>query len=393
MDIKGGTLSVGTMPADSKPHVYTDVNVTARNFSFVNAFPFSVSGKLPGGGTLDITGTAGPANRRDASLTPLTARVKLNHADLLAAGFVEPSQGISGVADLDARFVSNGRAANAVGHLHMTALKLARDGSPSSQPVDVQFSVEQNLQALSGKISNAKVQIGHAALDLAGTYTTAGNKTSTQMRVTGQSLPIDDLVAFLPSLGVQLPAGSRLQGGTLSTSFDITGPVNAPTISGLVRVANTQLAGFNLGAKLASLQSLTGAKTGANTTIQNLSANVRRGADGTHTDNIAAVVSGLGSASGSGFISAADVLDYHLLVKLDSTGAGGIANQALSMLPGALGSVAGSTTRNGIPLTITGTTSNPVFTPDVSKMLGGAAQKNTQQSTPLNKVLGGLFGR
>jgi AsmA protein len=80
-------------------------------------------------------------------------------------------------------------------------------------------------------------------------------------------------------------------------------------------------------------------------------------------------------------------------VKLGSTGAGGIANQALSMLPGALGSVAGSATRNGIPLTITGTTSNPVFTPDVGKMFGGAAQKNNPQSKPLGKVLGGLFGR
>jgi AsmA protein len=393
MDIKGGTLSVGTIPADSKPHVYTDVNVTARNFSFAGAFPFSVSGKLPGGGTLDITGTAGPVNRHDASLTPLTARVKLNHADLVEAGFVEPGQGISGVAELDAKLVSNGRTANADGDLHVTSLTLAKGGSPSSQPVDLQFSVEQNLQALSGKVSRAKLQIGHAPLDLAGTYTTAGNKTSTQMHVTGHNLPIDDLVAFLPSLGVQLPAGSRLQGGTLSTSLDITGPVNAPTISGPVQIADTQLAGFNLGARLASFQSLTGAKTGASTTIQNLSANLRRGVDGTHTDNIAAVVSGLGSASGSGFISASGGLDYHLLVKLNSTGAGGIANQALSMLPGALGSVAGSATRNGIPLTITGTTANPVFTPDVSKMLGGAAQKNNPQSKPLGKVLGGLFGR
>jgi AsmA protein len=206
-------------------------------------------------------------------------------------------------------------------------------------------------------------------------------------------MPIDELVAFLPSLGVQLPAGSRLQGGTMSTALDIAGPVNAPTISGPVRVTNTQLAGFNLGAKLASFQSLTGAKTGANTTIQTLSTDLRRAPDGTHTDNVAAVVAGLGSASGSGFISAAGGLNYHLLVKLDSTGAGGIANQALSMLPGALGSAAGSSTRNGIPLTISGTTANPVFTPDIGKMFNGAVQKNNPQSKPLDKVLGGLFGR
>ena len=393
MDIKGGSLSVATLPAVSMPRVYTGLNIEAQNFSFAKAFPFTVSAKLPGGGTVDITGNAGPVDRRDASLSPLTAQVTLKHADLVEAGFVEPSQGISGVADLDAKIVSNGSTANADGRLHLSSLKLAKDGSPSIQPVDVQFSVEQNLQALSGKVSSAKLQIGHAVLDLAGTYTTRDSRTSADIHVTGQSMPIDDLVAFLPSLGVQLPSGSRLQGGTLSLSLNVIGPVNAPVISGPVRVSNTQLAGFDLGSKLARIQSLTGAKTGANTTIQTLSANIRHAADGTHTDNLSAVVSGLGSASGSGFISAAGALDYHLLVKLDSTGVGGIANEALSMLPGALGSVAGSTAKNGIPLAISGTTANPVFTPDVGKMIGGAVQKNTQQSKPLDKVLGGLFGR
>ena len=393
MDIKDGTLSIATLPADSKPRIYTDLNMSAQKFSFASAFPFTVSAKLPGGGTLDITGNAGPIDRRDASLSPLTAQITLKHADLLEAGFVEASQGISGVADLDAKIVSNGSAANADGKLHLASLKLAKNGTPSSQPVDVQFSAEQNLQALSGNVSSAKLQVGHAALDLAGTYTTRDNRTSTDMRVTGESMPIDDLVAFLPSLGVQLPAGSRLQGGTLSTSLNVSGPVDAPVISGPVRVSNTQLAGFDLGSKLARFQSLTGAKTGANTTIQNLSADVRRAPDGTRTDNISAVVSGLGSASGSGFISDAGALNYHLLVKLDSTGAGGIANQALSMLPGALGSVAGRTGKNGIPLTITGTTAAPVFTPDVGKMLNGAVEKNAPQSKPLGKVLGGLFGR
>jgi len=393
MDIQDGTLTLGDLPANTQPHVYTNVNITARNFSFTHAFPFSVSGKLPAGGTLEVTGTAGPIDERDASLTALTGLVKLDHADLVEAGLVEPGQGISGIVDLEAKIASDGHSAQAGGHLHLTELKLAKDGKPSSQPVDAQFSLQHDLQALSGKVSSAKLRIGHAVLDLTGSYTTSGNRTTTQMHATGQSMSIDDLVAFLPSLGVQLPAGSRLQGGTLTVSLDINGPVSAPTIIGPVRISNTQLTGFNLGAKLAAFQSLAGAKTGANTVIQNLSANIRRAADGTHTDNISAIVSGLGSASGSGFISAAGALDYRLLVKLDSTGAGGIANQALRLLPGALGSVAGSAGKNGIPLRITGTTANPVFTPDVGKILSGAVQKNTQQSKPLDRVLGGLFGR
>lgn len=393
MDIKDGTLTVGTLPAQGQPHVYSDLNVSAQNFSFASAFPFTVSGKLPSDGSLQISGNAGPINQHDASLTPLTAQVSLKHADLVAAGFVEPAQGIAGIADLDTKIVSNGQAAQADGKLHLTQLKLAKDGSPSSQPVDVQFSINQDLQSLSGKIASANLQIGNATLAITGTYQTRGNTTTTQVNANGQNMPIDQLVAFLPSLGIQLPSGSRLQGGTLSLTLDVSGPVTAPVISGPVRIANTQLAGFDLGKKLSSIQSLTGAKTGSNTTIQVLSTNLRYGPDGTRTDNLAAMVTGMGSASGSGAISAGGALNYHLLVKLDSSGVGGMATQAMSLLPGAFGSAISQTTKNGIPLTIAGTTSNPTFTPDMSKMLGGATTQKNQQSNPLGKALGGLFHR
>lgn len=394
IDIKDGSVTVGTQPQQGQPHTYSNLNVSAQNFSFANSFPFTVSGKLPAGGSLDIQGNAGPINPHDASMTPLTAQVSLKQADMVAAGFVEPDQGISGVADLDAKLTSNGQALNANGKLHVTKLKLAKNGSPASQPVDLQFVLDQDLQSLSGKIDNANLQIGKAAFAITGTYQTRGNTTTTQVNVNGQNVPIDDLVAFLPSLGIQLPSGSRLQGGTLTTTLNINGDVKAPTITGPVRVANTQLAGFDLGKKLASIQSLTGAKTGSSTTIQALSMNLVYGPNGTQTNNLAAVVSGLGSASGNGTISSGGALNYHLLLKLDSSGVGGLATQALSLLPGAFGSAVSQTTKNGIPVNIQGTTANPTFTPDMSKLAGGALQqKKNVPSNPLGNALGGLFHR
>jgi AsmA protein len=395
INIKGGTVTVGSVPQQVSPHVYSDVNVSVQNFSFAGQFPFAVDAKLPAGGSLDIKGNAGPINQHDASLTPMTAQVSLKHADLVAAGFVEPSQGISGIADLDTKVVSNGQTAQADGKLHLTQLKLAKNGSSSAQPVDVQFTVNQDLQALSGKIEKATLQIGKSiTLAVAGTYQTRGNTITTQINVNGQNMPIDELVAFLPSLGVQLPSGSRLQGGTLTTNLNISGPTTAPVIAGPVRIANTQLAGFDLGKKLASIQSLTGAKTGSNTTIQALSTDLHYGPDGTRTDNLAAVVAGLGSASGGGSISPTNALNYRLLVKLNtSSGVGGLATQALGMIPGAFGSAVTQTTKNGIPLTIGGTTSNPTFTPDVSKMVVGAPQQKGVQSNPLGKALSGLIPR
>jgi len=394
IDINNGTVTVGTLPQQRQPHVYTDLNLHATDFSFSKAFPFTVSGKLPAGGSLDVNGSAGPLNQHDASLTPLTAQVTLKHADLVSAGFVEPSQGIAGIADLDTKLVSNGQTAQADGTLHVMQLKLAANGTPSSQPVDLKFSINQNLQSLSGTITSASLQIGKAALALTGTYQTRGNVMSTESHVDGKSMPIDQLVAFLPSLGIQLPSGSRLQGGTLTTSLNISGPTKSLVITGPVQVSNTQLAGFDLGQKLASIQSFTGAKTGSNTTIQTLSTNLRYASDGIQTSNLVAVVSGLGAATGSGSISPNNALNYRLLIKLSSSGVGGLATQAMSLLPGVFGSAVSQTTANGIPVTISGTTANPTFTPDMSKLIGGAVtqQKNTQTNS-IGKALSGLFHR
>jgi len=105
-------------------------------------------------------------------------------------------------------------------------------------------------------------------------------------------------------------------------------------------------------------------------------------------------VTGLGSASGSGAVSAGGALNYRLIVKPDSSGVGGMATQAMALIPGQFGSAISQTTKNGIPVTITGTTSNPTFTPDMSKMASGALQQQKNQpSNPLGNALGGLFGR
>ncbi len=394
LDIEDGTLTMGTLPAQGQARVYSALNVSVQNFSFASAFPFKVTGKLPAGGSLEINGTAGPINETDASLTPLTAQLSLKHADLVEAGLVDAAQGVAGVADLDTKIVSDGKAAQLDGTLHATQLKLARNGSPSSQPVDLDFSVNQNLQALSGTIDKADVRIGKAALAVTGTYTTSGNTTTVQLKVSGPGMPIDDLVAFLPSLGVQLPAGSRLQGGTLAIALDVSGPVAALVISGPVKVANSQLAGFDLGSKLSSIQSLTGAKTGTNTTVQVLSTDLHDAPDGIRTDNLQAVVTGLGSATGSGTVSPGGALNYHLMVKLDATGGGGVAAQGISLLSGALGSAGSAlsaTTKNGIPVTIAGTTANPTFTPDMGKMVSGMVPGKSQAPSSLGKALGGLF--
>jgi AsmA protein len=331
----------------------------------------------------------------------LTAKVEIKHADLVGGGFVHPSAGIAGIADVNANVTSNGQTAHVQGTIDATQLKLAVNGSPAPRPVHVNFTVNQDLASLSGQLQNTTLAFDKALLKIGGTYQTHGARTSLNLTTATQGAPVDDVEAFLPSLGIQMPSGSKLQGGTFTTTLAITGASDAPVISGPVRLDNTQLAGFDLGSKMAAVTALTGGRTGNVTTVRVLSLNLRNAAGALDAQNILLDVAGLGTATGSGTVSAAKVLDFHVVAKLAQTGAAGMATSALSMLGGGVGGAAGSALRNGIPVTITGTASNPVITPDMKGLTAGANNpasvlgKNGKQQLPnnLGNTLGGLLGK
>ena len=110
--------------------------------------------------------------------------------------------------------------------------------------------------------------IGKALAKLGGTYDMHGETTSIHTKLTGEAMPVDDLEAALPALGVVLPTGSRLKGGTLSVELDSSGPLNKLVSTGWVKMNNTALSGFNLASKLSAISALTGkqASTGNVTT-------------------------------------------------------------------------------------------------------------------------------
>ena len=121
-------------------------------------------------------------------------------------------------------------------------------------------------------------------------------------------------------------------------------------------MSNAALAGFNLGSKLSAISALTGKQTGNDTTIENLSSDVRYAPDGTRLDKINLVIPSLGTVTGAGTISPSNALDFKMLANLAGVGAG---------LTKAVGMGAG-----GIPIDIGGTTSNPSFMPDMKGMVG-----------------------
>jgi AsmA protein len=419
LQIKNGAITI-TVPGQGTPTVYQQLNAELTNVSPTATSPFKLSAQIPGGGSLTGEGTAGPINQASAVATPLKAHIAISHLDLATSGVVAPDAGISGIANVDLKAISDGRNLNANASANVEGLRVAKNGSPSPKPVLIQLTAVQNVQALTGQLQNAVITIGKAVVNIAGTYQTSGATTVLNLEVNSNAASVDELEAFLPSVGVHLPSGSRLQGGTLTTDLNVTGSTAAPIISGPVRIDNTNLAGFDLGSKLGPLSSIAGIKSGSGTAIQSLSANVAINGGNVRTDNVSVVVPSIGSATGAGTISEAGALNYNVILKLTgvvgavsgkggaAAGVGGVAGQLMGLIPGGgvggtatnvIGNYAGAALRNGVPVAIGGTTSNPKFTPNMGGILSsatsGASRKGTAKPTqgtdPLSNALGGLL--
>jgi AsmA protein len=367
--VADGTAVVSDLPLTGAPFTYSNLNLAVQQFSFAKSFPFTITASLPGGGSLDMKGTAGPVSVKDASDTPLNATIDLKHFDPVAAGIVQPSQGISMLADINAQITSDGATLNSKGTVHASQLKLVPNGEPTPSPVDIAYTVVHNLDARSGQLTDLGINAGGVIVHVNGTYAMTGAQMMLALKLAAPNLPINQVEALLPAAGVRLPSGSRLQGGTLTANLAINGPATAPTISGPVQVDNTRLTGFDLASKIGGLKPGAPAQGGGGTQIQTLRANVNTSAQGTRIDNLYTSVPLLGTATGAGTVSPQGGINFQVTAKINAnsgllsglTSAGGILGQAVS-----------TAAASGIPVHITGTTTNPVIQADVSQLL----QKN-----------------
>ena len=391
LNVNNGKLIVGRANSSAKSQVYDKVTIDVKNFSFTSQFPFKLTAQLPGGGDAIVSGKAGPISAEDAAKTPFEATVKVKNMDIGASGFIDPASGLGGLANLDGTLSSNGSHAKAVGTLTGTKLKFSPKGTPAPNTVVIKHTVDVDLGKQSGTVTQGDIGIGKAVAHLTGTFQTQGNTQVLNMKLDAPDMPGDELEGMLPSLGIVLPSGSQLRGGTLSAELGIVGPLDKLVITGPVRLANTKLTGFDLGSKLGALSAFAGkAVSNPDTSIQNASLNARVAPEGTKADNINLTVSAIGVITGTGTVSPAGVLNFKMLADLKGGVAGGLTQVA------ALGSGKG-----GIPFAIEGTTSNPHFIPDLTGMAGGIAKgamgdvmggKNALTANPANAI-GGLLGK
>lgn len=395
--IQDGTAVGESLPAQGQPHVYQHLGLTVTNFAFAKSFPFALTASVPGDSTIALTGDAGPINQQDAATTALQAQLTVKHLDPVAAGFLEPSTGISMLADIDAHATSDGATLTSAGSIHAQRLVLLAGGAPTPQPVELTYTVTHTLKSNSGQVQDLAIKTGDVAAHLSGSYQLPADSPRVNLTLSGQSLPIDQLQALLPAVGVKLPNGSVLKGGTLTTTLAITGSLKDLTITGPVEMDHTRLVGFNLGNKLQGMAALGGVQSGDATSIQTMRTTMRVTNAGVQTDNLYVLLPALGETTGNGSIAPGGALNYRLTVKLQTTqGIGQAGVGLLSAISGVAGGTASAMAANGVPMTITGTTSHPSISIDLKSVL----QKNLgqslfgskgQQQNPLG-ALGALFG-
>ena len=377
LELQDGQITLGTT-SSQKRSVYTPVNLTAHDVAMNNSFPVEFSMGLPGGGTMKIDGKVGPVDQKDAALTPQDVKLNIANLNLASTGFLDPSMGLGGIVDMAATLVSQGGVMATKGTMKLSKAVLVAGGQASGVPLTLDFDTKYDLQKGTGVINPSVAKIGNAKSNLSGTYKSEGDDFVVDLKVEGQNLPATDLEAFLPALGINLPSGSKLTAGTLSANLRVTGPTNKLVTDGTIGLFNGKLAGFNLGSKMAAIESLAGIKTGNDLDIEKFTSNVHMAPTGLKADNMDLVVPSLGTVVGGGTLDSKNNMNFNLVATVNSAmvtaaagAAGGAATGALnSALGGALGAGAANCKSGGIkvPLQVHGTTANPQFMPDV----GGA---------------------
>ncbi len=363
LNVTDGKLTVGRTDSSRKFRVYDQVDITVTDFSPISSFPFVLKAQLPGGGDANLTGKAGPIPAEDAAKTPFEVAVKVANMHIGAYGFINPATGVDGLASFDGTLNSNGSHAKAVGTFTGEKLKMSPKGTPATRTVVIKHAVDVDLDKEAATLSQGDISIGKALAHLTGTVQAHGDSQVVNLKLNAPGMPIEELEAMLPALGIALPSGSQLKGGSLSLKLDVVGPADKLVITGPVQLSDSSLAGFNLGEKMGALSAFTGkAVSKPDTEIKNFSLDARVAPEGTKADNITLNVPAIGVITGAGTVSPDGALNFKMLANLSGGAVGGVTKVA----------TAGSG-KGGVPFAISGTSSNPQFVPDIGGVVGGVA--------------------
>jgi AsmA protein len=371
--VTNGRLTLGRTIGHWKPLVLEQVSIEMRDFSSTSSFPFSLSTKVRGGGSVKLDGNAGPINPQDSAMTPLTVSLSADQVDLAGSGLNDFMPELAGVVSFQGKGESDGTKLNLNGTLKLDKLKLSKTGTSAKRQVALDFAVQHDLRRHTGVLQEGDIHIGSAVAHLTGTYAEQGDSVTLNMKLAGPGMPVQELAALLPPLGIVLPNGASLQGGTATANLSMEGRADRLVTRGSLAVNNTRVVGFDLPKKMAAIEALAGIHPSSDTEIQTLSANVESSPEGIQAQDLRLVVPTIGDLSGGGSVSPTNALDFKMSAVVHASG-----------LLSPIGN-------RPIPFTISGTSADPTFRPDVKaivkEQVKGAAGKVAGDL--INGLLGG----
>ncbi|HKX27178.1 MAG TPA: AsmA family protein [Blastocatellia bacterium] len=222
---------------------YTGVNVQLDNFSPSSVFGFQAGITMPGekAGRLEVTGTAGPIDRKDVAGTPVSARVKMMGVEIVSlealAGLQSPRSGrLTLEADLKGR-MSEGLSA--AGKLTAEQLRLVAGVEPSSNPLETEFKLTLTRQATPGtpepdyslKIDQGDLKIGKTQAGITGQVRQLVSQPSIDLQVKGDRMSLDSLLESAYAFGFGPPKGTAAS-GLATINVRATGSFAAVALNG-----------------------------------------------------------------------------------------------------------------------------------------------------------------
>jgi AsmA protein len=358
LKISKATIDVATSGHESQPTVLKNIDVNLKNVSYDSAMTFLLSAHTDGG-KLEIRGDAGPVNSANSAQTPFHATIKADKANLAEIASLGSSSNLSGLLNLNATLSSDGNTMRSEGKARVEKLRVAHGAQPANQGLSLQYSTEYDIAAKTGVVNNSEIRAGAGAAVLSGTYEEHGENLALHMKIAGKNMALDSVVQILPALGISLPGGSKLHGGTVSANLSLDGPVSRIATSGNVQIANAHLSGFDLGSKMKSWPGVSSAiKSGTEISIVSLGSNLHITPATIHVSGFKGEFDEIGTITGEGDIKSDNHLDFKMVANVASDGAlrFGLDHIGLKRVP------------NEIPFEVVGTTSVPILIPDAGAM-------------------------
>ena len=363
--IAGGRFTLGRA-GRSKPLVLEKVDAELHDFAATDAFPFSLDMTVAGGGAIHLDGKAGPIDETDLALTPATIRLQVDKLDLAGSGLNEIAPDVAGLVSLNGRGQTSGSAVDVKGRLKIDKLKLSPKGTPAKRTLELDFHVTDDLRKRTGVIHQADVHFGTAITRIDGTYASQGGTVLVDMNIAGPNMPVQELTEILPALGIVLPKGTSLQGGTAGVTATIVGPLDRLVSTGSLTLNDSKLAGFNLSSRLSGIEKLAGIKSGIDTEIREFSGHVKVAPDGITADTIKLLLPAVGDLAGGGTVDPENKLNFKMQATVHTTGLAKIASN------------------EPVPFTVDGTCAEPLFHPDLAGIV-------KQEVKGVGKAAGGLL--